>query len=317
VSGDVNNVGRISNPSSWGENGPIGNPSYEDTADRLEIRPTRTPRTDWKSVLPFAAVLLLLQASQAQGEPHLPAVLTDIGFDQRLNEQVPLDAKFKDESGRPVALGEYFQNKPVVLVLAYFKCPMLCTEVLNGLVRALLEMKLEPGRDFTILTVSFDSRETPQMATLKKKTYLERYGRPGAEQGWHFLTGQDAAIKRLTEAVGFRYRYDPRNDQFAHASGIMVLTPKGKISRYFYDVRYSARDLRLGLVEAADHRIGSPVDRILLYCFHYDPAEGRYGPVIMNFVRLGGILTLIGIGTFAGMLWRQERRKVRQVEQPR
>ncbi len=162
------------------------------------------------------------------------------------------------------------------------------------------------------MTVSFDARETPAMAAAKKKTYVERYGRPGAENGWHFLTGKEDAIKKLTDAIGFRFRYDKVNDQFAHASGILVVTPTGRISRYFYDVRYSARDLRLGLVEAAESRIGSPVDQILLYCFHYDPQEGRYGPVIMNFVRLGGVLTLFAVGSLFVGLWRREWRKSKQ-----
>jgi protein SCO1/2 len=189
---------------------------------------------------------------------------------------------------------------------------MLCTEVLNGLVRALLDIPFEVGKEFNIVTVSFDPRETPELAAAKKKTYLERYGRPGAQEGWHFLTGEESSIKRLTETVGFRYVYDERNDQFAHASGIMVLTPSGKVSRYFYDIHYSPRDLRLGLVEASQGRIGSPVDRVLLYCFHYDPIEGKYGPVVMSFVRLGGVLTVLALGTFFAILWRRERRSQHQ-----
>jgi protein SCO1/2 len=254
---------------------------------------------------------LALTPAAALADSPLPPVLRDVGFDQRLDEQVPLDLPFRDEAGRDVRLGDYFRDRPVILVLAYFKCPMLCTEVLNGLVRALLDLPLRPGEDFEILTVSFDPREPPELAAAKKKTYLERYGRPGAEAGWHFLTGGQNAIDRLTQAVGFRYTYDARNDQFAHASGILVLTPAGRTSRYFYDVKYSPRDLRLGLVEASAGRIGSPVDRVLLYCFHYDPAAGRYGPAVMNLVRAGGALTLVALGLFAGGLWRQERRKAR------
>jgi protein SCO1/2 len=252
---------------------------------------------------------IVVFAVPARGDATLPPVLRDVGFDQRLDAQVPLDLAFADETGREVQLREYFDDKPVILVLAYFRCPMLCTQVLNGLVQALLDVPLKPEKDFRIVTVSFDARETPALAAAKKKTYLERYGRPGAEQGWHFLTGKEDAIKQLTNAVGFHFRYDPRNDQFAHASGILVLTPGGRISRYFYDIRYSARDLRLGLVEAAEGRIGSPVDRILLYCFHYDPEEGRYGPILMNFVRLGGVLTLLAVGSLFAGLWRRERRK--------
>src|SRR5581483_317733 len=195
------------------------------------------------------------------------------------------------------------------LVLAYFRCPMLCDQVLNSLVRAMLDMSLELGKDFHVVTVSFDPRETPEMAAAKKKSYLERYGRPGADAHWHFLTGDQDAIRRLTAAAGFRYRYDARNDQFAHASGIIVLTPAGKIARYFYDVRYSPRDLRLGLVEASASKIGSPVDQILLYCFHYDPTLGQYGPTIMNLVRLGGVLVLLGMGLLFVVLWRGERKR--------
>ena len=202
-----------------------------------------------------------------------------VGFDQRLNEQVPLDLEFTDEAGQPVKLGDYFGDKPVILVLAYYRCPMLCTLVLNGLAQGMMDVPFDVGKEFQVVTVSFDPRETPELAAAKKKTYIERYGRPGAAAGWHFLTGSAASIKKLTRAVGFRYAYDARLDQFAHASGIMVLTPAGKISRYFYDVKYSGRDLRLGLVEASENKIGSPVDQILLYCFHYDPTEGSH-PVL-------------------------------------
>jgi protein SCO1 len=259
------------------------------------------------------ALLTLLAGNPVCAQSALPPSLRDVGFDQRLNEQAPLDLELKDEAGRNVRLGDYFnRGKPVILVLAYFRCPMLCTEVLNGLVRAMLDLKLDLGKDFEVVTVSFDPRETPDMAAAKKKTYLERYGRPGADVGWHFLTGPQESIDRLTQAVGFRATYDARNDQFAHSSGIMVLTPTGNISRYFFDIRYSPRDLRLGLVEASANRIGSPADQILLYCFHYDPAEGRYGATIMNFVRLGGVLTLLGIGTLVFFLWREERRRTRR-----
>jgi protein SCO1/2 len=244
----------------------------------------------------------------AQAQPGLPPALREVGFDQKLDAQVPLQLPFKDESGQQVHLGDYFQGKPVILVLAYFRCPMLCTEVLNGLVRAMLDLPFDAGDKFNVVTVSFDPRDTPEMAAAKKKTYLERYGRPGAEQGWHFLTGDQESIKQLTRSVGFRYVYDQRNDQFAHASGIMVLTPSGKISRYFYDIRYSSRDLRLGLVEASENRIGSPVDQILLYCFHYDPLEGKYGPVVIRFVRLGGVLTILALAVFTTAMWRKERR---------
>jgi protein SCO1/2 len=258
------------------------------------------------------SLLLALRVSPVHGQSGLPPVLRPVGFDQRLDAQVPLDLGFKDEMGQSVQLGDYFGSKPVILVLAYYRCPMLCTQVLNGLVRALLDITFDVGKEFNVVTVSFDARETPALAAAKKKTYLERYGRRGAEAGWHFLTGEEDSIRRLTQAVGFRYTYDARNDQFAHASGIMILTPRGRISRYFYDITYSPRDVRLGLVEASANQIGSPVDQILLYCFHYDPAEGKYGPVIMNFVRLGGVLTLLALGALLTFLWREEWRKARQ-----
>ncbi len=255
---------------------------------------------------------LLLFTGIAQGQSTLPRPLQQVDFEQKLDAQLPLDLAFRDEAGQSVRLRDYFQpGKPVILVLAYFRCPMLCDQVLNGLTRTMLDLDFNAGKEFEVITVSFDPGETPEMAQAKKKTYLERYGRPGAAAGWHFLTGDAVAIKHLTEAVGFRYRYDEKHQQFAHAAGIVVLTPTGKVSRYFYDVRYSPRDLRLGLVEASNNHIGSLVDRILLFCFHYDPAEGRYGPVVMNFVRLGGVLTMLGVGAFMAILWRRERRRAR------
>jgi protein SCO1/2 len=265
----------------------------------------------WRSRL-VCVMLQALVVRPATAQPVLPPVLRSVGFDQKLDAQVPLDLEFRNEAGQSVQLRDYFNGKPVILVLAYYKCPMLCTQVLNGLTRALLDLKFDVGREFNVVTVSFDPRETSALAAAKKKTYLERYGRPGADQSWHFLTGEPEPITRLTDAVGFRYTYDPRNDQFAHASGIMILTPTGRLSRYFYDIAFSPRDLRLGLVEASANRIGSPVDQVLLFCFHYDPAEGKYGPIIMNFVRLGGVLTLLAVGTLLAVLWRQERRQARQ-----
>lgn len=259
-------------------------------------------------ILLSSLLLLGALAVPALAQSNVPRSLRDVGFDQHLNEQIPLDLKFRDETGRVVRLGEYFSDRPVIMVLAYYRCPMLCTEVLNGLTRALLDLFLSPGKDFTILTVSFDPREKPALAAAKKKTYVERLGRTGAEDGWHFLTGTEPNIKQLTKAVGFRYRYDEETDQYAHASGIVVLTPGGKVSRYFYDIRYSPRDLRLGLVEASDNRIGTPVDQILLYCFHYDPKQGRYGPAVMGFVRLGGVMTMLCMAGYVTWLWRKDRR---------
>ncbi len=266
---------------------------------------------------PFALIattVLFASSLVRAGPPSLPASLRNVGFDQHLDERLPLELGFKDETGREVTLSDYFgRGKPVILVLAQYRCRMLCTEVLNGLVRAMLDMNLKLGTDFEVITVSFDSRETPDLAAGKKKTYLERYGHAGSEVGWHFLTGKSDAIERLTKAVGFRYTYDAKNDQFAHASGIIVLTPTGKISRYFFDIQYPPRDLRLSLVEASANRIGSPVDQILLFCFHYDPAEGKYGPTVMNFLRLGGVLCVTGIVGLICVLRRGDRRRARRV----
>ncbi len=262
----------------------------------------------------IATTVLFASAVVRADAPSLPASLRNVGFDQHLDEQLPLELGFKDEAGREVTLSEYFgRGRPVILVLAQYRCRMLCTEVLNGLVRAMLDMNLKLGTDFEVITVSFDSRETPDLAAGKKKTYLERYGHAGSEVGWHFLTGNSDAIERLTKAVGFRYTYDAKNDQFAHASGIIVLTPTGKISRYFFDIQYPPRDLRLSLVEASANRIGSPVDQILLFCFHYDPAEGKYGPTVMNFLRLGGALCVAGIVGLICVLRRGDRRQARRV----
>jgi protein SCO1 len=247
---------------------------------------------------------------RASADSALPQILKDVGFDQRLNEPVPLDVVFHDEEGREVKLGDYFGAKPVVLVMAYFRCPMLCTQVLNGLVEGLRETRLTMGQDFRVLTVSFDPSDSPKMAAAKKQNYIRAYGDPQAAADWHFLTGTQASIDRLARAVGFRYAYDATSDQYAHAAGIVVLTPAGKISRYFYDVHYSGRDLRLGLVEASQNRIGTAIDQVLLFCFHYDPTAGRYGAAVLNLVRVGGVLTVVCLGLlFAGLIRGERRRR--------
>ena len=216
-------------------------------------------------------------------KPALPSALQGVGIDQKLNEQVPLGLVFHDEAGRDAPLSSFFQsNKPVILVPVYYRCPMLCTQILAGVESSLKAISLNPGRDFEVVSFSFDPKDTPETATSKKQLYLQRYGRPGTANGWHFLTGDAANIKALTDSVGFHFKYDPKTDQFAHASGIMVLTPDGHISKYFYGVDYAPRDLRLGLVEASQDKIGNPVDRILLFCYHYDPATGKYGAMAIN-----------------------------------
>jgi protein SCO1 len=244
--------------------------------------------------------------------PNLPAgqrppILREVAFDQNLNAQVPLDTQFYDEAGKPVRLRDYFAGKPVVLALVYYQCPMLCSEVLAGLTTSLRALRFDAGRDFQVLAVSFDPKDAPENAAAKKKMYVDRYRRAGSEAGFHFLTGDPPSIRMLTDAVGFRYVWDPANKQFAHVAGIVVLTPEGKVSRYFYGVEFSPRDLRLGLVEASQNRIGSLADQVLLFCYHYDPTVGKYTPLVMKLVRTGGALTLLVMGTFIGLMLRRER----------
>jgi protein SCO1/2 len=261
----------------------------------------------------IAALALLFGGSAAAVETgtgptanQQPEILREVEIVQKLDSQVPLDAMFRDETGAVRPLASFFRGKPVVLALAYYECPMLCTLVLNGLTSALKTMSLTAGTEFDVVTVSFDPEEGPALAAAKKKNYLDRYRRLGAESGWHFLTGEAESINRLTEAVGFGYRYDPEIDEFAHAAAIMVLTPEGRVSRYFYGVEYPPRDLRLGIVEAGEGKIGTVVDQVLLYCYRYDPATGSYTPVIMNIMRLGGVLTVLGMGTLILVLRRRE-----------
>jgi protein SCO1 len=237
-----------------------------------------------------------------------PPGLEGVGIDQRLNEPVPLDLTFKDEQGKTVRLGDYFHGgRPVILNLVYYQCPMLCTEVLNGLTAALKVIRFEPGKQFEIVTLSIDPRETPQLAANKKEMYLKRLGNPDAAQGWHFLTGEQAQIASLAGAVGWRYRYDARLDQFAHAAGIVLITPEGRIAQYYYGVEYSAKDMRLGIVEASQNKIGSLADQVLLYCYHYDPRTGRYGATITNVIRLAGLATVIVLGSALVLLFRNEK----------
>jgi protein SCO1/2 len=230
--------------------------------------------------------------------PATPGVLQEVGFDQRLGESVPLDLAFTDETGRSVKLADYFGKKPVVLSLVYYDCPMLCTLGLNGLSAALEVLSFVPGQEFEVLTLSFDSRETPALAAAKKKAYMARYRRPGAHAGWHFLTGSDESIGALTRAVGFRYVWDEATRQFAHPAGVVVLTPEGKISHYLFGVEYAPKDLRLALVAASSGRIGSAADQLMLYCYRYDPQTGRFSASILNIVRLLAVLTVAGLALF-------------------
>ena len=235
-------------------------------------------------------------------------ILKQVGIDQKLNNQLPLDLKFRDEYGRDVKLGDYFQDgRPVVLSLVYYECPMLCNQTLNGLVGALDAVPFTPSKDFEVVTVSFDPREGPELAAEKKETYLRRFKHEGAQNGWHFLTGDKDSIDRLAEATGFHYVWDDESKQFAHASAIMVATPEGKLSHYFYGIEYSPKDLRLALVESSKGQIGSPVDALILYCYHYDPTTGKFA-LVMSVVRAAGALTVVGILALILFLVRRTRR---------
>ena len=240
---------------------------------------------------------------------HGPAVLRDIELEQRLNAQVPLDLMFWDETGHAVELGRYLGEKPAILALVYYECTELCPVVLNGLVKSLRALSFDAGKQFQVITVSIDPTESPDLAAAKKQAYTLRYGRTGADAGWHFLTGEEAAIRRLAEAVGFRYAYDAERDQYAHPAAVTVLTPGGRVARYIFGLDFPPRDLRLALVEASAGRIGSAVDQALLYCYQYDPATGKYSLVIMNVLRLAGLATVMLLGTFIVLMCRWDRRR--------
>jgi protein SCO1/2 len=239
-----------------------------------------------------------------------PTPLTRVSFEQRLNEQLPLDLPFRNEAGQTVRLGDYFGRKPIVLTFVYYECPMLCTEVLNGLESSLRVLNETVGKEFDVVTVSFDAKETPVLAAGKKKAYLERYQRPEAERGWHFLTGDQASIDALTTAAGFNYFWDEASHQFAHASGIIVATPAGKVSRYFMGIDYSPRDIKFALIESSNEKIGTLAERLLLYCYHYDPALGNYGFVAMRAVRIGGGVTLLALAGFVVVSLRRDRHRL-------
>jgi protein SCO1 len=263
----------------------------------------------------LAAIVVLAAATGVGAEEatmpapdRRPDALRDIGFDQRLGETLPLDIPLRDEEGRDVKLGDFFHGRPVVLSLVYYECPMLCTLSLTGLVSALNVLQLEPGRDFEIVTVSFDAREGAEQARARKKAYLERYKRAGAAAGWHFLTGDSASLERLTRAVGFRYAWDAETRQFAHASGVMVATPGGVLSRYLYGIEYAPKDLRFALIESGAGRLGTPADKLLLACYRYDPVHGRYGAYAIGLLRVAGLVTLLGVVGFVAVSLRRETR---------
>ncbi len=255
----------------------------------------------------FSAFCLLLFAAPAFAQAGKPLRPSDIRFEQRLDERVSLDLNFRDDEGQTVRLGDYFRSKPVILALVYYECPMLCSQVLTGLTHSLKTISFDAGKEFEVVIVSFNPRETPELASAKKETYLRDYSRPGTAAGWHFLTGDPKAIEEITQAVGFSYVYDSALNQYAHASGIMVLTPEGRLSRYFYGIEYAPRDLRLGLVEASANRIGTSVDQILLLCYQYDPTTGKYGAAVINALRFGGIITLLFVVILLFVLERKSK----------
>jgi protein SCO1/2 len=232
--------------------------------------------------------------------------LKDVGFKQKLNAALPLDVPFKDDAGRSVTLGDYFGRRPVVLAFVYYQCPMLCTQVMNGLSSALKVMPFAAGREYDVVLISFDARDTPAIAAEKKRAHLEYWSTEQDAASWHLLTGSEESIRRVTSAAGFSYQWDPRTGQFAHVSGVLVATPEGRLSRYFYGVEYSPKELRLALVESSEGRVGSAIDELLLYCFHYDPESGRYGVVVMNLIRLGGILTVVLMAAFILVMRRRD-----------
>ncbi len=249
-----------------------------------------------------------LAPATSQPAGAAPPSLSDVSIEQKLDSQLPLDAVFRDDAGRTVRLQRYFGDRPVLLAFVYFRCPMLCTYVLNGSVRTLRALSFTPGREFELVAISIDPADTPAAAAVKKKEFLAEYGRANADGGVHFLTGERSASGRVARAAGFRFSEDRETGGFSHAAGLFLATPQGRMARYFYGLEYSARDLRLSLVDASKGRIGSPVDRVLLYCSHYDPTTGKYGWVVMRMVRLGGLATVFTLGAFMVVMFRRERR---------
>jgi protein SCO1/2 len=241
-----------------------------------------------------------------------PPLLQNVGIEQHLDAQVPPDLIFRDDAGKAVKLGDYFGRKPLILNLVYYNCTMLCGEALAGLASAMRLVKFDVGNEFDVVTVSFDPRETPEMAAAKKIDYVKRYDRANAASGWHFLTGQPDSINALTKVVGFQYQYDPKSNQYAHATAIMVLTPQGRISRYFYGVDFPPKDLRMGLVEASQGKIGNAVDAVLLYCYHYNPETGKYGAMVGNILRIAAAATILLLGGLIFILWRLDRSVTRK-----
>lgn len=242
----------------------------------------------------------------------LPGALKTVGIEQKLGDQLPLDTELKDEDGNIVKLGSFFNaGRPVIVAFVYYECPMLCNQVLNGLTGSLKGVSFDAGKEFDVVAISFDAKEfdKPGLAKNKKASYIQRYGRPGTEKGWHFLTGTQESIDAVTSAAGFSYRWDEKSNQYAHAAGVMVATPEGKMSRYMYGIDYSPKDLKFGVMESAQSKVGTAAEQLLLYCYHYDPSTGKYGLAILNVMRLGGIATLAGMGLMGFVFWRRNKRR--------
>lgn len=263
-------------------------------------------------IKPIALALAVISAGALTAQqnsstpPQLPGKVAVV---QHMGAQLPLNDMFRDDTGHVVRLGDYFKSgRPVLLDFMYYRCPMLCSMVLEGTTSALTELKLDVGKDFDVVTVSIDPRDMPEDARVKKEKYVKRYGRPSAYEGWHFLTAHEGSIKHLTDAVGFQYAYDPKSDQFAHGTVLIAVTPQGKVSKYFYGFEYKPRDVRLGLVEASQGKVGTAVDQLLLLCYHYSPSTGKYSAAAMGIMRAGGVFTILGLGGFIFIMLRNERR---------
>lgn len=266
-------------------------------------------RITWIVMLVSIAAPVLARADDLRAqEPDNPGtVVSRLGFDQKLGDRLPLDRHFRDDSGREIALGDLFGKRPVIVVPVYYQCPLLCNQTLNALTRSLRPLSIDAGKDFDVVTISIDPEETPELASRKKKAYLERYDRPGAEAGWHFLTGEQSSIAAVTEAMGFRYSYNPKTKLYAHAAGIVVATPDGRLSRYYYGIDYPARDLQAELKRAGSGKISTPVSGLLLFCYDYDAATGKYTLSIVRLTRVLGVATVLALGSFLFVMFRRDR----------
>jgi protein SCO1 len=273
--------------------------------------------TTWGAVSPSLAQNMRQPVVSKAGQPAteqtydsgLPSQLSDVGIDQKLNQQLPLDAEFTNDKGEQVKLRDYFREKPVVFAFAYYTCPMLCGQVLQGVTGSLRALSFDAGKEFDVVVVSFDPRDSLKHAVKAKNTYIHRYGRPGSENGWHFLFGDSNAIRQVTQAAGFKYRWDELSKQYAHGSAMMVVTPDGKLSKYFFGIEFAPKDVKFALMEAAENKIGTVIDQVMLYCFHYDPKQGKYGPYVVNILRLGASATIIAFGAFYISMRKRSKRK--------